>query len=272
MTRREIAAFLKECGSDEPQSEVKVILEELFGVSAAAQMCSPDRDYDSEKLRELLTRRKAREPLQYILGYAYFCSEKYLLNDACLIPRADTELLVSKAAELLPEGAVIADLCTGSGCIAISLLSMRPDIKAVATDISERAVQAAQNNALLNGISDRLHLFVCDIFTHPLKDSKFDAVISNPPYIPTSVVKKLSPEVLHEPQIALDGGEDGMCFYSFILKNYTENLKQNGFFAFEIGYDQEDSIKTEAEAYGMGCEIFYDMSGNPRVAIIKPKV
>ena len=149
MTRREIAAFLKECGSDEPQSEVKVILEELFGVSAAAQMCSPDRDYDSEKLRELLTRRKAREPLQYILGYAYFCSEKYLLNDACLIPRADTELLVSKAAELLPEGAVIADLCTGSGCIAISLLSMRPDIKAVATDISERAVQAAQNNALL---------------------------------------------------------------------------------------------------------------------------
>ena len=195
MTRREIAAFLKECGSDEPQSEVKVILEELFGVSAAAQMCSPDRDYDSEKLRELLTRRKAREPLQYILGYAYFCSEKYLLNDACLIPRSDTELLVSKAAELLPEGAVIADLCTGSGCIAISLLSMRPDIKAVATDISERAVQAAQNNALLNGISDRLHLFVCDIFTHPLKDSKFDAVISNPPYIPPSVVKKLSPEV-----------------------------------------------------------------------------
>ena len=269
MTRRELVDTLRAIGSDEAESEARIILEELFSVSYSMQFLETERDYSSDELSELVSKRAKRIPLQYILGYAYFCSEKYMLCDDCLIPRADTELLVEKAAKLLPCSAEFADLCTGSGCIAISLLCARPDTRATAIDISEGAVKMAIENAKLNKVIDRIDAGIADIFCGCLADRVCDAIISNPPYIPTEVISGLSPEVQHEPVRALDGGADGMDFYRFILKNYQKNLKADGFFAFEIGYDQKQSITELAISLDMKCEVLYDLGGNPRVAIIK---
>ena len=267
MTKGELISLLSEI-TDEAASEASIILSELFGVSAAEQMLSSTRDYDSQRLGQVLERRAKREPLSYIIGYAYFCSEKYYLTPDTLIPRADTELLVECAAKLIPEGGYFADLCTGSGCVAISTLAQRADTYAFAIDISEGACECARRNAVENGVSDRLRVMCADVFALPL-GAKYDAILSNPPYIPSSVIHSLSEEVKHEPKIALDGGEDGMDFYRFITKNYRERLNDGGFFAFEIGYDQEEQIKEVARQLGMSCEVRRDYSNNPRVAIIR---
>ncbi len=268
MTRTQLTAKLSELGSPEPGSEAKIILRELFGADAASLLLDPERDYDSAELTELLRRRADREPLAYILGYAYFCDEKYYLNRDTLIPRSDTEMLVSAAVKLLRHKGRFADLCTGSGCVAISVLARRPDMSAVAVDISDGAVEMAIKNAHENGVSQKLEVICADVHDMPLS-GEYDAIVSNPPYIKSELVNSLSPEVGYEPVRALDGGEDGMDFYRFIIENYEKHLAAGGFFAFEIGYDQKDSITQLAVQYKMSCEIAQDYSGNPRVAVLK---
>ncbi len=268
MTKAELIKALSELGSDEPRSEAKIILEEIFDVSLQEQTLFPEKDYESERLAAIIERRAAHEPLQYIIGHTYFCREKYILNTDCLIPRHDTELLVLKAIELLPAHAHFADLCTGSGCVAISTLCARADTRAIAVDISGSAVAAARDNACINGVSDRIEIFEADIFKNPLGDKKYDAILSNPPYIPTDIVSTLKKEVLCEPCRALDGGADGMDFYRFIIKNCKSNLTDGGFFAFEIGYDQERQIISLAQREGFSCDIFQDIGGNARVAVL----
>ena len=269
MTKSQLIEKLKSIGSDEPQSEAKIILSELFGASNSEMLLSPERDYSSAELDSLIERRANREPLQYILGYAYFCDEKYYLNRNTLIPRSDTEMLVTVAVRLMKFKGRFADLCTGSGCVAISTIARRPDLTAVAVDISEGAVEMAQKNARENGVADKLDVICADIHVLPLDEQRYDAILSNPPYIKSAVVDTLSPEVAHEPRIALDGGEDGMDFYRFIIKNYEKNLSEGGFFAFEIGYDQKDDITELSKELGMSCEIAYDYSENPRVAVLR---
>ncbi len=268
MTKAELVSNLAKAGSSEPQSEAKIIISEFFGVELHTQVLYPEKDYDGEKLAEIISKRADGVPLQYIIGYSYFCGEKYFLNPDCLIPRQDTETLVHKAAELLPKNARFADLCTGSGCVAISTLCKRTDSTALALDISEGAVEAARKNALYNGVADRIEIFSADIFTSTLGNEKFDAILSNPPYIPTDTVNSLSKEVLSEPRIALDGGADGLDFYRFIIENYKINLKDGGFFAFEIGYDQADSISQISSFHGYSCEIYRDFGGMARVAVL----
>lgn len=270
MTKAELTQALKDAGSEESAVEAKMILSELFGVSAAAQLMDADRDYDQKKLEEIVSRRREREPLAYILGYAYFCDEKYYLTRDTLVPRADTEMLVEVAVRELKYKGRFADLCTGSGCVAISTLARRPDLSGIAVDISCGACETAKKNASENGAADKLEITCADVKTLTLKD-KYDAVISNPPYIKTSVIDTLSPEVKHEPRIALDGGEDGMDFYLLILDRYRDALSEDGFFAFEIGYDQGDCITRAAEERNMSCEVIRDYSGNARVALIRKR-
>ncbi len=268
MTKAELISALKKAGSDEPHAEAKMILEEIFNASLQLQSLYPEREYDSEKLSNIILRRENREPLQYIIGHAYFCREKYILNEDCLIPRADTELLVFKAAELLAPHACFVDLCTGTGCVAISTLCARSDTTAVACDISEAAVMAAKENARINSVDSRIDVFCADIFDQPLGEKHFDAILSNPPYIPTETVSTLGAEVLCEPHRALDGGADGLDFYRYIIKNYKRNLKKDGFFAFEIGYDQAQALISIGKSEGCSCDIFYDLGGNARVAVL----
>ncbi len=207
------------------------------------------------------------EPLAYIIGEWYFYGETYKVSPDCLIPRPETEHIVDELIKRLPKNSIFADLCTGSGCIAISVLVHRSDLHAIAVDISSKALDIAKINAELNGVSDRITFINADIISEdPLCNLKLNAIASNPPYIRTDVIETLSVQVKHEPVIALDGGYDGLDFYREIFRKYKANVHDNGFIICEIGYDQGEAIKRL-----FSCEILKDYSGNDRIALLNIK-
>jgi release factor glutamine methyltransferase len=215
------------------------------------------------------------EPLAYILGEWYFYDEVYRVTPDVLIPRPDTEILVEAAIRKIPRGGIFIDLCTGSGCIAVSVLRHRPDLRAAAVDISASAVAVARENAVLNGVERRVVFITADItsdrFTDTIKNCPilhghggFDALLSNPPYIASCVIDTLEREVLAEPRSALDGGSDGLLFYRTIRQLRQTLLLPGGITLLEIGYDQAAAV---SELFGGG-EIKRDYGGNDRLFII----
>lgn len=225
---------------------------------------------DEDELRLAAERVENGEPLAYVLGEWYFYGLTFKLNTDCLIPRPDTEHIVEKAIELLPRGGRFIDLCSGSGCIGISVLHSRPDTVGDALEISRDACGISIENARLNGVLDRFNAVNGDLFAYT-NDKEYDCVISNPPYIRSSVISTLDGSVKdHEPLRALDGGESGMDFYRYILTEYREKLTDGGCFIFEIGYDQGEEITALAREMGYGyCRVTKDYGGNDRVAVIK---
>lgn len=220
---------------------------------------------DEDAFRAALARLENCEPLAYIIGEWYFYDEVYKVSPACLIPRPETEHVVEFLIKNLPPNGFFADLCTGSGCIAISTLVHRPDCRAVAVDISESALAVAKVNAESNGVSDRITFIKNDITAeNALGSSLFDAIASNPPYINSGVIDTLQPEVLKEPRIALDGGSDGLDFYRTLLGSYRANIKPGGFLVCEIGFDHGQRLRDLC-----GCGIKKDYSGNDRVMILR---
>ncbi len=268
MTRAEIIALLKGAGIDSARYDADALIEHFCKISRAQILAEPSQSYGSPELLCAVKRRASREPLQYIIGSCGFCSEIYEVSEDCLIPRSDTEMLVEWAKEHLPVGSLFADLCTGSGCIAISSLASRPDCFAHAYDVSANALAIAKSNAVNNRVSDRIEFYELDLLKEEF-DQKYDMILSNPPYIRTDVIESLAPEVKSEPIPALDGGEDGMIFYERFISSFSGNLLPEGCFVFEIGYDQGQSIKALAERCGMHCEVQKDLSGNDRMAVIK---
>ena len=191
------------------------------------------------------------------------------MDENCLIPRPDTECAVEMAVKLLPRNAHFADLCTGSGCIAISILDMRPDTSADAYELFPKTLALANKNAAHNGVSDRFCGICADVLQkNALGDKKYAAIVSNPPYIRRDVVPTLSREVSFEPQAALDGGEDGLDFYRAIVENFAGNLEPSGAFIFEIGYDQARDLEIIAADHGFAAKIVRDLGGNDRVAVL----
>ena len=265
MTLKELKKKLSDGKIEDADLEAGLLFCRYAGVSAAALPLNPS--CESDELYRAVERRLAHEPLQYILGECEFYSEKYYLSPDCLIPRSDTEIIVEYAIENLPKGAFFADLCTGSGCIAISVLAHRPDCRAIACDISEGALSMAKRNAEENGVQDRITLKKLNVLKEVLKEP-LDAVISNPPYIRKSVIPTLSPEVLFEPTIALDGGEDGMIFYEKITNDYKDKINDGGFILFETGYDQKTEIENIAKKNSLSCNCLSDYSGNHRGAVL----
>ncbi len=224
--------------------------------------------FSGAELDKAISEVENGKPLAYVLSEWYFYGLTFKLNDACLIPRPDTEHTVEKAIALLPKNGVFCDLCTGSGCIAVSVKKHRPDLTAYALDISKKALEAARQNAAENGTD--VDFIEADLLTSepPSHLPSLDAVLSNPPYIRTDVLKEL--EVAKtEPIIALDGGSDGMLFYRCIIKKYAPLLKPDGCFIFEIGYDQRELITALAEENGFWCEVTKDYGGCDRVAVLK---
>ncbi len=270
MTYTEILSALRAAGIDEYRHEAALLLSHFCGIPRERIPLIGDRGFDSPALLSAIDERCRRRPLQYILGEWQFCNETYRVGDGCLIPRPETELLVLRAAELLPQNAIFADLCTGSGCIAISLLVRRPDCRAVALELSNDALAYARKNAERNGVSDRIEFIAADLLDAStptiLGRSRFAAIISNPPYIPSREVDKLDPELFFEPREALDGGDDGLVFYRALLENYATCLKSDGFMLFEAGYDQEKSLRDLAEQNGFNFLPEQDLSGHFRIA------
>lgn len=215
-------------------------------------------------------RRKGGEPLAYILGFAYFYGLRFSVSPACLIPQADTEIVTEKAIAHLGKGARFADICTGSGCIALTMLHETADTEAYAYDLSADALAVAEKNAEELGLSARFRATRADVFSADFlaADGVFDLIVSNPPYIRTSVIETLESDVLAEPHMALDGGEDGLDFYRRLLDVCPSHIKKGGVLLFEIGYDQREALRLLCEERGLACEFFRDFGGNDRVCCV----
>lgn len=264
MTYDEIVQMLRAADIENSDGEARLLIEEI-----GKSDISLDRDYNDGRLLEALQKRLTGYPLQYILGKWWLANCEFFVNEHCLIPRPDTECAIEEAVKLLPRGANFADLCTGSGCIAISILDLRPDTRADAYELFSETLALAVKNAEHNGVSDRFCGICGDVLQKDaLGDKEYAAIISNPPYIRRGVVPTLSKEVHFEPCAALDGGEDGLDFYRAIVKNFATNLRDGGAFIFEIGYDQANDLKAIACNNGFDCRIVRDLGGNDRVAVL----
>ena len=219
-----------------------------------------------ETIKDFANRRAAGEPLQYILGSWEFYSLPFIVGEGVLIPRADTEILVDAALEFIGnrKNLDIIDLCSGSGCIAISIDKNAPENNIFALEKYDEALGYLKKKKELNN-SD-IEIIKVDIFEG--SDKKFHLILSNPPYIKAEVCKTLSKEVLKEPQAALDGGEDGLKFYRANLDIWAPLLKSDGALMVEIGYDQKDEVMNlfqKANLKNITC--LKDFNGNHRVIV-----
>ncbi len=186
---------------------------------------------------------KPYTPIQYIMGHAEFCGMDLIVNEDVMIPRPETEILVDVAADIIRDtgnGLRVLDLCTGSGCIAIALTKSLPDCRIFASDISEGALEVARLNAGRQNVSDRISFIKSDLFCN-IK-GLFDIIVSNPPYVARPEFATLQKEVLMEPKVAFDGGDDGLDFYRKIISDSRKFLKPGGYLLFEIGFGQRSAI------------------------------
>ncbi len=209
----------------------------------------------------LLERRVKREPLQYILGIQYFMGLPFEVGPEVLIPRFDTENMCEDAVRLLPRNARVLDLCTGSGALAVAVKHLRPDTEVFASDLSEKALSTAGRNAKKNGVS--VTFLQGDLFA-PLRGMRFDAILTNPPYIPDGDIPGLSEEVRKEPLMALAGGPDGLDFYRRILSEAPEHLCKNGLIWLETGDGEADRIREMMLPSFEKTVLGQDLSGHDR--------
>ena len=271
MTYLQICDKFRAAGIDGAEWDAELLLEHFCGVDRLTVRGTPARDYLSPALLAAVEKRAAREPLQYLLGEWPFYRQTYEVSPDCLIPRSDTEILVEEAIRRLPPNAVFADLCTGSGCIAISTLAERPDTRAVAVEKFAPTLALALRNAQKNGVADRLEGRLGDVLANGFlpEGASYDAILSNPPYIRRDVLSSLAPELEKEPRAALDGGADGLVFYRAILQYGAAHLRPNGFFLFEIGYDQAEALRELGEQAGfLRYALLRDYGGCDRVVCL----
>lgn len=273
MTYNQICMLLSEAGIENNRAEAAMLVCHFCGVNKAELLSMYDYDFDFPELDSAVSKRITHYPLQYILGFWDFYHESYRVTEDTLIPRQDTEKLVELAVKIMPEGARFIDLCTGSGCVAISTLAARTDCTAVAVDLFAKTLEVARENAEHNGVGERLGFMQADVLEPSFMEnlSRFDCILSNPPYIESRVLSSLDPELFFEPDAALDGGDDGLDFYRVIISEYGRFLTDDGMMLLEIGYDQGHAISMLAAENNYYCEIYKDYGGNDRVAYLQKK-
>ena len=214
------------------------------------QLYTGDYEADEDNIKlfhEALDSYARGIPVQYITGEAEFMGFDFGVNPSVLIPRPETEILVERVLTLIEREGIsepsILDLGTGSGAIAVSLTKLSPSCRIIASDVSEEALEMCRENAVANGVGDRIEFVLSDLFERFSGKRKFDLIISNPPYIPSEDYDSLPPEVRSEPRIALDGGLKGLEFYRRIIPEAAKRLNNGGYLALEIGYGQAQAIK-----------------------------
>jgi len=226
------------------------------------------------RFKKLIQRRLRREPVAYIVGQREFWSLKFIVTPDVLIPRPETEILVMEALKVLsqPEQTKrrirILEMGTGSGAISVALAKELPSASVVATDLSEKALSIAEENALRNGVRERILFLPGDLFAPLEKGSIFELIITNPPYIPQDYFPSLPPEVRDfEPRVALDGGRDGLTFFRRVLPRVGEYLSPEGWVLAEIGAGQDQKVREIAAANPDldSCDFLPDLAGIKRV-------
>lgn len=266
--------LLDEAGISEASIDAWYLLEFVTGITKASYYGEPEKQIDEKVARryfEYIQQRKKRIPLQHITGEQEFMGYSFLVNEHVLIPRQDTEVLVEEALKILRPGMDILDMCTGSGCILLSILKIGkekkniPALTGTGSDISEKALETACRNA--GRLKEEARFVLSDLFEKI--EGKFDLIVSNPPYIQTAVIEKLQEEVrLHDPYIALDGKEDGLYYYRHIISDSVSYMNPGGVLIFEIGYDQGKEVSALMEEAGYkGITIKKDLAGLDRVVI-----
>lgn len=269
--------ILEQAGLPDAALDARFLLEEVCGTNLQTLLVFPEKKVTEEEVnqyRAFVQRRKDREPTAMILGEWDFMGLTFRLNKSTLIPEQDTEVLVETALEELKRRGPgeaplrILDLCTGSGCILLSLLHELRNAGGLGTDLSEEALEAARENAVRLGLQERAAFRQGDLW-EPVGDERFDLIVSNPPYVPTDVIPTLEPEVrCGEPYAALDGGEDGLVFYRRILKEAAGHLKPSGIIIVESGFDEAAQISALMQDQKLrGIRTVKDYGGLDRVVL-----
>lgn len=269
--------ILEQAGLPDAALDARFLLEEVCGTNLQTLLVFPEKKVTEEEVnqyRAFVQRRKDREPTAMILGEWDFMGLTFRLNKSTLIPEQDTEVLVETALEELKRRGTgeaplrILDLCTGSGCILLSLLHELRNACGLGTDLSEEALEAARENAVRLGLQERAAFRQGDLW-EPVGDERFDLIVSNPPYVPTDVIPTLEPEVrCGEPYAALDGGEDGLVFYRRILKEAAGHLKPSGIIIVESGFDEAAQIAALMQDQKLrGIRTVKDYGGLDRVVL-----
>ncbi len=272
MTLNDITSALTAAGisKEDAAFEARLLASHFTGISPARLLTMRHEPLSCPALDEAVKRRCRREPLQYILGEWEFMGLSFAVSPDCLIPRADTETLVEAALPLMPKGARAADLCTGSGCIGISLAHFRPDITVTAVELFENTADAARKNSRRLHVDDRFTVIVGDV-TKPVfpAGTTFDVIVSNPPYIALHEMKALQPELSFEPRPALTDEGDGLSVIRGVLHTAAATLTKDGILLMEFGASQGQAVLSLAAEAGFTGSILPDAAGRDRVLLAR---
>lgn len=268
------AKRLREAGLDTPELDARLLVQYVLRLDTTSLITrehEPVADHSVRAVDALIARRLEGEPVARLVGHQEFYGRDFVLGPDTLVPRPETELLVDVALERLKgrDRPRILDLGTGTGCIAISVLAEREDAEAVATDISAGALAVAERNAQELGVGERLRLVQGSWFSPLAGEDRFDLILSNPPYIVSGVIPSLAREVrVHDPVLALDGGDDGLEAYRQIAAGADRHLKPGGALIVETGFDQREDLTLMCRENGLDkIECRADLAGHDRVVV-----
>ena len=266
--------YLKKHNIENSTLKAKILLANVLNVKKEYLLINSNQELKEEdkiKYENCIKELIKGKPLQYITNKQEFMGLDFYVDENVLIPQPDTEILVEKAIEIAEttQKNKILDMCTGSGCIAISLAKKINNAQIIAVDISNNALNVANKNAINNNVENKIKFINSDMFNNI--EEMFDIIVSNPPYIETETINKLEVEVQNEPHLALDGGIDGLKFYKTIANNAFKYLNENGYLLLEIGYNQQNSVTQLLQDIGKykNIETVKDLGGNYRVVIAR---
>ena len=270
----EASQVLRTAGVPESRREAGSLLAHVIQKDRTFLISRAEEKLDSKALqdfREVVKRRALGEPLQYITGHQDFYGRAFRVTPDVLIPRPETELLVESALGLM-NGSRFCDVGTGSGCIAVTLLCERSNSRGIGIDVSPAALVVAKENAIAQGVDQRIDFVVSDCFDSlPQGSPPFDLIVSNPPYVAAGVVAGLQREVKdHEPMVALTPGTDGLSIIRRLITEASQFLRKDGHLLLEIGFDQGESVSELVEGskfHLLG--IRPDLQGFPRIVILR---
>lgn len=272
---REGKKVLEKNNIEEASIISRSLLQYVLKIDRNKLVINKDEEVENNKENEYIGYIKevaAGKPIQYITNRQEFMGLSFFVDENVLIPQPDTEILVEEAikyANQIKENVEILDMCTGSGCIGVALAKHVKNAKVTLVDISTKALEVAKKNAKENEVKEKVNFIQSDMFEN-IK-SKFDVIVSNPPYIKTKVINELDLQVQNEPHLALDGGENGLKFYEILINEAPKYLKENGKIFLEIGYDQKKEVEELARNSKLYKEIetVKDLANNDRVIELK---
>lgn len=264
---------LQAAGIEEAILDARLLLEAVCGTDRNDLLVhgeQPVAPQAEEKYLKWIRQRAEHIPLQQLTGEQDFMGLTFSVNEHVLIPRQDTEILVEEVLKELHDGMRVLDMCTGSGCILLSLMHYSNDCEGLGVDLSAEALEVAERNVLkvlTPEKAEHAHFLQSNLFEKV--EGKFEIIVSNPPYIASAEVEKLMPEVRdHEPRMALDGTEDGLHFYRRIIKEAGKHLVSSGMLFFEIGYDQGQAVSELMRTQGYReVQVVQDYAGLDRVVL-----